>query len=226
MQHHAIIEGGEKYIFHPNQVMMDAWVAARWRGKWGPSHHISYTNSQQQFENLSNFKAHYEASRCVCDNDPPNVHTHAQQMHLKHIHMNQKMQTTGPEIYRQTRGHVDAFVAAAGTGGTLAGVSVYLKQKQPNLRVGWIIAGCMYCGSRSSRSSATTYSCIHLYTSHHHQVFLVDPPGSSLASYLRTGVLQPSPGTSITEGAFVGYVSWWLMYLSAPAVLGVWVGRK
>lgn len=73
-QHHALVEGDEKTVFHPNQ-----------------------------FENFSNFRAHYE--------------------------------TTGPEIYRQTRGHVDAFVAAAGTGGTLGGVSVYLKQKSPNVRV-------------------------------------------------------------------------------------------
>ena len=34
---------------------------------------------------------------------------------------------TGPEIWAQTGGRVDAFVAAAGTGGTLAGVSCFLK---------------------------------------------------------------------------------------------------
>lgn len=44
-------------------------------------------------------------------------------------------ETTGPEIYRQARGRVDAFVCAAGTGGTLGGVSVYLKQKLPSLKV-------------------------------------------------------------------------------------------
>lgn len=48
-----------------------------------------------QFENLSNFRAHYEG--------------------------------TGPEIWEQTSGHLDAFVAAAGTGGTLAGVSRFLQ---------------------------------------------------------------------------------------------------
>ena len=35
------------------------------------------------------------------------------------------------------------------------------------------------------------------------QVFLADPPGSSLANYLRPGQLQPTPGTSITEGTQV-----------------------
>lgn len=48
-----------------------------------------------QFENLANYRAHYEG--------------------------------TGPEIWEQTGGNVDAFVAAAGTGGTVAGVSRFLQ---------------------------------------------------------------------------------------------------
>lgn len=38
--------------------------------------------------------------------------------------------TTGPEIWAQTQGRVDAFVAATGTGGTLAGVATYLKSQR------------------------------------------------------------------------------------------------
>lgn len=53
-----------------------------------------------QFENLANFRAHYEG--------------------------------TAPEIWAQTGGKVNAFVAAAGTGGTIAGVSCYLKVTSPN----------------------------------------------------------------------------------------------
>jgi cysteine synthase A len=42
--------------------------------------------------------------------------------------------TTGPEIWAQTRHRVDAFVAAAGTGGTLAGVAAYLKSQRNEIR--------------------------------------------------------------------------------------------
>ena len=44
------------------------------------------------------------------------------------------LQTTGPEIWEQTSGGVDAFVASAGTGGTIAGVSAYLKARKPSVR--------------------------------------------------------------------------------------------
>ncbi|KAE8895852.1 Cysteine synthase 2 [Phytophthora fragariae] len=61
--------------------------------------------------------------------------------------------TTGPEIWRQTNGTVDAFVMAAGTGGTIAGTSAYLKEQNPDV-----------------------------------QIFLADPPGSSLYNKVRSNV--------------------------------------
>jgi cystathionine beta-synthase len=43
--------------------------------------------------------------------------------------------TTGPELWEQTEGRITHFVAAAGTGGTISGVSRYLKEKNPKIRI-------------------------------------------------------------------------------------------
>jgi len=44
--------------------------------------------------------------------------------------------TTGPEIWRQTDGKVHAFICAAGTGGTLAGVAAALRERNPAIKIG------------------------------------------------------------------------------------------
>ena len=73
-------------------------------------------------------------------------------------------ETTGKEIWEQTEGKIDGFICASGTGGTIAGVSNALKERNKNIKV-----------------------------------YLSDPKGSCLYSYIKTKDFK-SEGNSITEG--------------------------
>lgn len=73
-------------------------------------------------------------------------------------------ESTGPEIWHQTNGQVDIFCSSVGTGGTLAGVSVFLKEKKSKC-----------------------------------EIVLLDPMGSGLYDYVKTGQMRSS-GSSISEG--------------------------
>ncbi len=72
------------------------------------------------------------------------------------------VETTGPEIWRQTDGKVDGFVCAVGTGGTLAGVAIALKARNPSVRIaaadpmGAAIYSWIKTGTLASEGSSIT----------------------------------------------------------------------
>jgi cysteine synthase len=63
-------------------------------------------------------------------------------------------ETTGPEIWQQTNGKIDAWTCATGTGGTYAGVSMFLKEKNPEIKC--VLADPMGSGLYSSSKTGET----------------------------------------------------------------------
>ncbi|KAK3671249.1 Cysteine synthase 2 [Recurvomyces mirabilis] len=85
---------------------------------------------QEQFVNLARRRAQEHTD----DPDRPGRGFFADQFENTANYMAHQ-NTTGPEIYAQTNGRVDAFVAGAGTGGTISGVALALKPLMPDMQV-------------------------------------------------------------------------------------------
>lgn len=75
----------------------------------------------------------YHQARRISESDPQKYFWANQFENTANFQIHYK--TTGPEIWQQANQEVDIFCAAVGTGGTLAGVSKYLKEKNPNCEV-------------------------------------------------------------------------------------------
>ncbi|XP_052178544.1 cysteine synthase 2 isoform X1 [Diospyros lotus] len=104
------LEANEVAAKHRNSTLIDAKDVEKIKGYAyeGETHSSVFSSDckggffADQFENLANYRAHYEG--------------------------------TGPEIWQQTGGNLHAFIAAAGTGGTVAGISRFLKEKNPYIK--------------------------------------------------------------------------------------------
>lgn len=77
-------------------------------------------------------KSYYSVAKRIVDETPNAVH--ANQYHNQ-ANPDAHYRSTGPEIWRQTKGRIDVFVASMGTCGTISGTGRYLKEQNPEVRV-------------------------------------------------------------------------------------------
>ncbi|KAF1944147.1 PALP-domain-containing protein [Clathrospora elynae] len=85
---------------------------------------------QNQFVNL----ARTRAAEHTASSDKPGRGLFADQFETE-ANWRAHLKGTGPEIYEQTGGSLDAFVSGAGTGGTISGVALFLKSKLPDIKI-------------------------------------------------------------------------------------------
>lgn len=76
--------------------------------------------------------SHYSVAKKIAENTPNCLYTN--QYHNPD-NFDVHYQVTGPEIWKQTDGQIDVFVAGVGTGGTLSGVGKYLKEQKNDIKI-------------------------------------------------------------------------------------------
>jgi cystathionine beta-synthase len=77
-------------------------------------------------------ESYYSVARRIVEETPNAVHTN---QYDNQINPAAHYRSTGPEIWRQTRGRIDYFVCGMGTCGTISGTGKYLKEQNPNIRI-------------------------------------------------------------------------------------------
>ena len=83
---------------------------------------------------------------------------------------------TGPEIFRQCGGEIDAFVAGAGTGGTIAGIARYLKPRLPDVKI--VLADPQGSGLFNRIKYGVMFATTEVRTSPTHHTFVQAQSGA------------------------------------------------
>lgn len=77
-------------------------------------------------------ESYYEAAKRIA-RETPNSYLVNQYHNMDNVEAHYRL--TGPEIWEQTEGRIDCFVAGAGTGGTISGAGRFLKEKKPEIKI-------------------------------------------------------------------------------------------
>lgn len=77
-------------------------------------------------------RSYYEVAKRIHEETPGSIYIN---QYFNELNIDAHYQTTGPEIWEQTKGKITHLVAASGTGGTISGVAKYLKEQNPNVKI-------------------------------------------------------------------------------------------
>lgn len=77
-------------------------------------------------------RSYYEVAKRIHKKTPNSVYIN---QYFNELNTDAHYKTTGPEIWKQTKGKITHLVAASGTGGTISGTGRYLKEQNPNIKI-------------------------------------------------------------------------------------------